>query len=126
MKKLVCLPYDKYQSLLSKSDKLSSKVQSLGSASSGGGYRGVQLECASLHRHDPGLRGNESQASRETGDVVRIARFRELFTREYDEHWTHELFVVADRDTQQGIPMYVIKDYANKEIGGEILHERTH
>ena len=55
----------------------------------------------------------------ETGDAVRIARFREPFTREYDEHWTHELFVVADRDTQQGIPMYVIKDYANKEIEGK-------
>ena len=55
----------------------------------------------------------------ETGDVVRIERFREPFTREYDEHWTHELFVVADRDTQQGIPMYVIKDYANKEIEGK-------
>ena len=62
----------------------------------------------------------------ETGDVVRIARFREPFTREYDEHWTHELFVVADRDTQQGIPMYVIKDYANKEIEGKFYTREKH
>lgn len=32
-----------------------------------------------------------------TGDIVRITYIRNVFSREYDERWTRELFIVSYR-----------------------------
>jgi hypothetical protein len=52
------------------------------------------------------------------GDTVQISHVRQPFDREYDEHWTMEYFVVADRRVKEGLPYYTLKD-----MTGEAIHE---
>lgn len=52
------------------------------------------------------------------GDTVRLARYRNVFTRAYDENFTHEVFTITTRSYKQGIPVYTIKDFANDSIDG--------
>lgn len=52
------------------------------------------------------------------GDRVRIRHLRNIFTREYDEKWSHEIFVVSERRLRGGLPVYIFKDYLNDEIKG--------
>ena len=52
------------------------------------------------------------------GDHVRITHLRNVFTREYDEKWTGEIFIIAQRFWRQAQPIYKIKDYHGEEIQG--------
>jgi hypothetical protein len=42
------------------------------------------------------------------GDHVRITHLWNVFTREYDEKWTDEIFTVAQRFWRQGQAIYRI------------------
>lgn len=52
------------------------------------------------------------------GDQVRITYLRNIFSREYDEKWTGEVFKVSHRFFRNGIPVYRLKDYSGEEITG--------
>ena len=52
------------------------------------------------------------------GDRVRISHLRKIFTREYDEKWSGEIFVVSERRLRGGLPIYRLKDYLEDEIKG--------
>jgi hypothetical protein len=41
-----------------------------------------------------------------------------MFTREYDEKWTGEIFKVAQRIMHGGLPIYRLKDFHDEEIKG--------
>ncbi|CAG2210266.1 unnamed protein product [Mytilus edulis] len=50
--------------------------------------------------------------------TVRISKLRYVFDREYDERWTMEYFIVADRGKRQGLPYFVLKDTMGFVIQG--------
>lgn len=52
------------------------------------------------------------------GDKVRITYLRNIFTREYDEKWTGEVFTIYKRFWRNQTPIYRIKDYNGDEISG--------
>ena len=52
------------------------------------------------------------------GDKVRLTYIRNMFTREYDEKWTGEIFKVAQRIMHGGLPIYRLKDFHDEEIKG--------
>ena len=52
------------------------------------------------------------------GDRVKVSYLRQAFTREYSQRWSNEIFTIADRKKNQGIPMYQLKDYDNELIEG--------
>ena len=58
------------------------------------------------------------------GDIVRLAHFKEPFTREYDENWTHELFKIVDKTAQQGIPQYTVKGWDNEPVDGRFYNNQ--
>ncbi|XP_045208785.2 uncharacterized protein LOC123560684 [Mercenaria mercenaria] len=53
-----------------------------------------------------------------TGDTVRLSHLKRPFQREYDERWTMEYFIVAERGKKAGIPFYKLKDLQGDEIKG--------
>jgi hypothetical protein len=57
------------------------------------------------------------------GNVVRISFLKTTFTREYDQRWTGELFIVTRRYRVQGIPHYQLNDYAGEDIKGSFYNE---
>ena len=59
----------------------------------------------------------------DTGDVVRLARYKTAFARHYDEKWTHELYTVVDRSAQRGVAQYRIKSFKNEIVDGRFYHE---
>ncbi|CAG2225495.1 unnamed protein product [Mytilus edulis] len=52
------------------------------------------------------------------GDRVRLTYLRNIFSREYDEKWTGEVFTISGRFWRSMTPLYRIKDYHGKEISG--------
>ena len=52
------------------------------------------------------------------GDKVRITFIRNIFTREYDEKWTAEIFKVIQRIMRGELPIYRFKDFHDEEIKG--------
>ena len=52
------------------------------------------------------------------GDKVRISHLRNVFSREYDQKWSGEIFVIAARYMRGGLPLYRLKDYMDDEIKG--------
>ena len=52
------------------------------------------------------------------GDKVRISHLRNVFTREYDQKWSGEIFVVVEKLLRGGLPLYRLKDYLDEEIKG--------
>ena len=52
------------------------------------------------------------------GDKVRITYIRNIFTREYDEKWTGEIFKVTQRIMRGRLPIYRLKDFHDEEIKG--------
>jgi hypothetical protein len=51
------------------------------------------------------------------GDEVRITQPRNIFSREYDEKWTGEVFNnISSRFWRNNTPIYRIKDYNGEEI----------
>ena len=57
------------------------------------------------------------------GDVVRLAKFKTPFTKAYNENWTHELFIITDRNSQQGIAQYSVKGWDNQPVQGRFFTE---
>ena len=49
---------------------------------------------------------------------MRVSFIRKTFQREYDERWSRKLFVVNDRFISDGIPQYLLKDYAGEVVSG--------
>ena len=52
------------------------------------------------------------------GDKVRITYIRNIFTREYDDKWTGEIFKVTQRIMRGGLPIYRLKDVHDEENKG--------
>lgn len=49
---------------------------------------------------------------------VRISHLWNVFTREYDEKWSGELFLISERRLRGGIPMYTLIHYSDEDIKG--------
>jgi hypothetical protein len=52
------------------------------------------------------------------GDKVRITYIRNIFTREYEEKWTGEIFKATQRIMRGGLPIYRLKDFHDEVIKG--------
>ena len=52
------------------------------------------------------------------GDTVRISHLRNVFTREYNQKWTGEVFTITRRLLRNDIPVYKVKDYSGEDIRG--------
>ena len=52
------------------------------------------------------------------GDQVRISHLRNVFTREYDDKWTGEIFTISQKILRGGLPLYRLKDYNGETIDG--------
>lgn len=52
------------------------------------------------------------------GDKVRLSHTRNIFTREYDQKWTGEVFIVSERFRRIGVPIYRVTDYDKEDITG--------
>jgi transposase InsO family protein len=52
----------------------------------------------------------------QVGDQVRISFFKHPFTREFNQRWSDEIFMVAKRYRMDGINMYRIKDCTNEKL----------
>ena len=52
------------------------------------------------------------------GDKVRLTHLRNIFTREYDQKWTGEVFIVSERFRRLGVPIYRVTDYDKEPITG--------
>ena len=52
------------------------------------------------------------------GDHVRITHMRNIFSREYDDRWSGEIFTIANRLWRESTPIYRIKDYNGDYITG--------
>ena len=49
---------------------------------------------------------------------MRITYLTNLFTREYDEKWTGEIFKVVKRFRRDGLVLYKLKDFLGEDIKG--------
>ena len=54
---------------------------------------------------------------------VRIPYLTNVFTREYDEKWTGEVFIVTKRYRRDGINVYTVKDLQNEPIKGTFYEQ---
>ena len=52
-------------------------------------------------------------------DKVRLAKFRKVFDKAYNQKWSDELFIIIRREIVQGVPMYELKSYLNQKIKGK-------
>ena len=60
------------------------------------------------------------------GDTVKISHLRNIFSREYDERWTTELFMIVSRRMKESLPVYTIKDFNNEMITGTFYQNELH
>lgn len=51
-------------------------------------------------------------------DIVRITYLTNVFTREYDEKWTGEVFKVVKRFRRDGLALYKLQDFLGDDIKG--------
>ena len=49
-------------------------------------------------------------------DTVRISALKASFSRNYDEKWSREYFLVSAREIRQAIPVYSLKDLQNEPL----------
>ena len=54
----------------------------------------------------------------DTGDSVRISYLEGKFHRDFDQHFTREVFTVSKRKVKAGIPVYQLTDYNGEVIDG--------
>ena len=52
------------------------------------------------------------------GDSVRISYLEGKFHRDFDQHFTREVFTVSKRKVRAGIPVYQLTDYNGEVIDG--------
>ena len=57
------------------------------------------------------------------GDIVKLSYFKGAFTKEYDEKWTNENFIITSRSTREGLPQYTIKSWDNTPIKGRFYSQ---
>ena len=50
------------------------------------------------------------------GDVVRLSKIQGTLGKESSKKWTDEMFTIASRSLNQGIPKYQVKDFHNDPI----------
>ena len=60
------------------------------------------------------------------GDTVRISHLRNLFSREYHQKWTSELFTIVKRINRSGIPVYEVKDWSGEPVVGRLYEQELH
>ena len=51
------------------------------------------------------------------GDVVRVSKVRGVFTKGYEQTYTHEFFTIAER-VPRTPPVYMLKDYDGDTLDG--------
>ena len=56
-------------------------------------------------------------------DQVRISHLKYVFQRDYQQKWTEEVFIVTQRIKQQGVNLYLLKDFADEPIDGYFYEE---
>lgn len=61
---------------------------------------------------------NRTVSDIKIGDHVRITHTKKTFQRSYDQKWTRELFVVADKTLQAGVLIYKLKDFDGEDLSG--------
>ena len=47
---------------------------------------------------------------------MRISHLKYIFQRDYQEKGTEEIFIITHRHSEQGIPLYRFKDFADEPI----------
>ena len=52
------------------------------------------------------------------GDWVRISNLKTTFSREYNERWSNEQFLVVAASLKQGKPAYILQDFLGDSISG--------
>ncbi|XP_013382755.1 uncharacterized protein LOC106153394 [Lingula anatina] len=52
-----------------------------------------------------------------TGDTVRLSKYRTPFAKGYEQGWTQELFTITQR-LNRSPPVYKVEDYEGEEIEG--------
>lgn len=52
------------------------------------------------------------------GDYVRLTHLKNPFSREYDERWTDEIFVISQKILRRGLPVFRVQDFDKDEIEG--------
>ncbi|XP_069108980.1 uncharacterized protein [Argopecten irradians] len=60
------------------------------------------------------------------GDKVRISHLRRTFDRGYHETFTGEIFTVVERVYKQDIPLYKLRDYADRDVSGTFYQNELH
>ena len=57
------------------------------------------------------------------GDYVRLNYHSNVFTRDFDQKWTGEIFKIVKRYPRQGLPIYKIVDYDGDPIIGTFMEQ---
>ena len=58
------------------------------------------------------------------GDTVRISFLKKTFSREYDQKWTDEIFIISKCFRREGLPVYKLKNFNGKqEISGTFYQQ---
>ena len=57
------------------------------------------------------------------GQVVRVSRIRNVFDRQYSQHWSGELFKVTRRFRREGLPVYRLEDWTGEELTGTFYEQ---
>jgi hypothetical protein len=52
------------------------------------------------------------------GDYVRLSYLKHPFSRDYQEKWTEEVFIIRERFHKEGIALYKVKDWDGEEVKG--------
>ena len=67
--------------------------------------------------------GEATKYSMPIGGRVKLAYLENVFMRAYDERWTKEIFIIIEREIQQGYEIYKLKDTNNDIIEGSFYPE---
>ena len=51
-----------------------------------------------------------------------ISHLKYIFQCDYQEKWTEEIFIITHRNSEQGIPLYRLNDFADEPVDG-YFHE---
>ncbi len=57
-------------------------------------------------------------------DKVRISHLKHVFSREYDQKWSGEIFKITKCYLRGGLPVYQIRDFHDKDIKGSFYQPK--
>ena len=58
------------------------------------------------------------------GDMVRVSHLRTKFSREYDQKWSDQLYIISKRFRRDGLPVYKLIDFdGQEEVDGTFYQE---